>query len=205
MHIATTTPIIVLPTLPYAAVALEPVISSKTLSFHYGKHHAGYVNTLNTLIEGTPLAGLPLDEIVRRSAQDPKAAAIFHNAAQVWNHNFYWRSMQASGGGEPAGDLAHAIDDAFGNFEAFRDAFTKAAVGEFGSGWIWLVANPTGELEITVTSNADTPVTAGKKPLITLDVWEHAYYLDYQNRRPDYIAAWFGKLVNWHFAEENFG
>jgi len=193
----------VLPPLPYKENALEPAISTRTVSFHYGKHHAGYVDMLNKLVEGTSFAGRPLEEVVRQAAKDPKTAAIFHNAAQVWNHNFYWSSMATEGGGEPAGKLKKSIESDFGTFKDFRTAFTKAAVGEFGSGWVWLIVNGTGKLEITVTSNADTPLTDSKKPLITLDLWEHAYYLDFQNRRADYVASWFDKLVNWRFAEQN--
>ncbi len=196
---------IILPQLPYGEDALEPIISARTISFHYGKHHAGYVNTLNKLVEGTSLAGRPLEQIVRFVAKDPKTRVIFHNAAQVWNHNFYWPSMAAKGGGEPAGKLQRSIESAFGSFKDFRSAFTKAAVGEFGSGWVWLVVNSEGKLEICVTNDADTPLVDGKRPLITLDLWEHAYYLDYQNRRADYIAAWFDKLVDWGFAEKNLG
>lgn len=197
--------VILLPQLPYPENGLEPVISARTISFHYGKHHAGYVSTLNKLVEGTSLAGLPLEEIVLQAAKDPKTAAIFHNAAQVWNHNFYWLSMSAKGGGEPTGSLKRSIESEFGTFKDFRGAFTKAAVGEFGSGWVWLVVSRTGKLEIAVTGNADTPLTAGTISLITLDVWEHAYYLDFQNRRADYIASWFDKLVDWRFAERNLG
>jgi Fe-Mn family superoxide dismutase len=189
--------------LPYGGNALEPVISAHTISFHYSKHHAGYVDTLNKLVESTSFAGQPLEDIVLGAAKDPKTAAIFHNAAQVWNHNFYWLSMEPKGGGEPAGKLKRSIESDFGTFKDFRAAFTKAAVGEFGSGWVWLIVNREGKLEIAVTGNADTPLTDDKKPLITLDLWEHAYYLDFQNRRADYIASWFDKLVNWRFAEQN--
>jgi len=192
-----------LPQLPYGENALEPAISARTVSFHYGKHHAGYVDTLNKLVEGTSFAGRPLEEVVRQAAKDPKTAAIFHNAAQVWNHNFYWLSMATKGGEEPAGKLKSSIESDFGTFKDFRTAFTKAAVGEFGSGWVWLIVNGAGKLEIAVTSNADTPLTDGKTPIIALDLWEHAYYLDFQNRRADYIASWFDKLVNWRFAEQN--
>jgi superoxide dismutase, Fe-Mn family len=191
-----------LPQLPYADNALEPVISARTISFHYGKHHAGYVDTLNKLVAGTPFAGRPLEEIVLRSAKDLTATAIFHNAAQVWNHNFYWLSMAAKGGGEPAGKLMRAIESDFGSFKDFRAVFTKAAVGEFGSGWVWLIVNRASKLEIVATADADTPLTDGKTPLVALDVWEHAYYLDFQNRRADYIAAWLDKLVDWAFAEK---
>lgn len=205
MQMIKTKTIFILPQLPYRENALEPVISARTVSFHYGKHHAGYVNTLNKLVEGTSFAGRPLEEIVLQAARDPKTAAIFHNAAQVWNHNFYWLSMAAKGGGEPAGKLKRSIENEFGNFNDFRNAFTKAAVGEFGSGWVWLIVDREGKLKIAVTDNADTPLMDEKKPLITLDVWEHAYYLDFQNRRADYIASWFDKLVDWRFAEKNLG
>lgn len=205
MQITMERTIIVLPPLPYGENALEPVISARTISFHYGKHHAGYVNALNKLVEGTSFADRPLEEIVLHAAKNPKTVAIFHNAAQVWNHNFYWPSMAAKGGGEPAGKLKRSIESDFGNFKDFRAAFTKAAVGEFGSGWVWLVVNREGRLEIAVTNDADTPLTDAKKPLIALDVWEHAYYLDFQNRRADYIAAWLDKLVDWRFAEKNLG
>jgi superoxide dismutase, Fe-Mn family len=205
MQMAKVKTIFILPQLPYRENALEPAISARTISFHYGEHHAGYVKTLNKLIDGTSLASRPLEEIVLQTAKDPKAAAIFHNAAQVWNHNFYWLSMGPKGGGEPAGKLKRSIESEFGNFKDFRSAFSKAAVGEFGSGWVWLVVNREDKLEIAITSNADTPLMDGKKPLITLDVWEHAYYLDFQNRRADYIASWFDKLVDWRFAEKNLG
>jgi Fe-Mn family superoxide dismutase len=205
MQMTTAKAIITLPKLPYADNALEPVISARTISFHYGKHHAGYVKTLNELVEGTSLAGRPLEEIVLQTAKDPKTAAVFHNAAQVWNHNFYWLSMAAKGGGEPAGQLKRSIESTFGNFKDFRTAFAKAAVGEFGSGWVWLIVNKEGKLDVAVTNDADTPLMDGAKPLITLDLWEHAYYLDFQNRRADYIASWLDKLVDWRFAEKNLG
>ncbi|HLI12217.1 MAG TPA: superoxide dismutase [Alphaproteobacteria bacterium] len=193
-----------LPKLPYEENALEPVISARTLSFHHGKHHATYVTNLNKLIEGTDYAGRSLEEVVRKAAKDPKGTGIFNNGAQTWNHNFYWESMKAKGGGEPSGKLKSAIERDFGSFKDFRDAFAKAAVGQFGSGWAWVVADG-GKLKITSTSNADTPIAHGQKPLITIDVWEHAYYLDYQNRRADYVAAWLDKLANWSFAEKNLG
>jgi Fe-Mn family superoxide dismutase len=205
MHISKPDTAIALPPLPYGEAALAPVISARTLSFHYGKHHAGYVATLNKLLVGSALAGLPLVDIVRGSAKDPAAKAIYHNAAQVWNHNFYWTSMKPDGGGAPQGALKQAIDSAFGSFVAFRDAFVAAALGEFGSGWIWLVARAGGPLEIRVTSDADTPLTTQDRSLVTLDVWEHAYYLDFQNRRADYIAGWLDHLVDWRFAERNLG
>ena len=194
---------VVLPPLPYAENALEPVISARTISFHYGKHHAGYVATLNKLIANTSFANLTLEAIVLQSAKSSKTAAIFHNAAQIWNHNFYWLSMTATGGGEPSEKLKQSIEKHFGSFQDFRGAFIKAAEGQFGSGWIWLVENPEGKLQIVATDNADTPIVDGHKPLLNFDVWEHAYYLDFQNRRPDYIASWFDKLVDWGFAEKN--
>ena len=196
---------ITLPELPYMENALEPVISARTISIHYGKHHAGYVDKLNDLIAGTPFDGRPLAEIVVRAAEDPKSTAIFHNAAQTWNHTFYWHSMRAKGGGEPAGKLKSAIERDFGEVAKFREAFSKAAAGEFGSGWTWLVAGKDGKLKIVATDNADTPLAYGETPLLTIDLWEHAYYLDYQNRRADYVAAWLDKLVDWSFAERNSG
>jgi Fe-Mn family superoxide dismutase len=198
-------PNFILPKLPYAENALEPVISGRTLSFHHGKHHAAYVNNLNNLTEGTEYAGRPLEEVIQRAVKDAKATGIFNNAAQVWNHTFYWDSMKPQGGGEPAGKLKAAIDASFGSFKDFREAFAKAAAGRFGSGWAWLAADAKGKLEIVTTSNAETPLTTDKKPLLTIDVWEHAYYLDYQNKRPDYISAWLDKLANWDFAAKNLG
>ena len=194
---------ITLPELPYMQNALEPVISARTISIHYGKHHAGYVDKLNDLVAGTPFDGRPLAEIVVRAAEDRKSTAIFHNAAQAWNHTFYWHSMCGSGGGEPAGKLKSAIERDFGAVAKFREAFSKAAAGEFGSGWTWLVAGTDGKLKIVATDNADTPLVYGETPLLTIDLWEHAYYLDYQNRRADYVAAWLDKLVDWSFAEKN--
>jgi Fe-Mn family superoxide dismutase len=193
-----------LPKLHYEENALEPVISARTLSFHHGKHHAGYVEKLNELIEGSPYAGRPLDEVVTRAAKDPAAKAIFNNAAQAWNHDFYWRSMRPKGGGTPGGAFRDAIERDIGGLAEFRTAFAKAAAGEFGSGWAWLVADKDRKLKIATTDDADTPIVRGDTPLLTIDVWEHAYYLDYQNRRPDYIAAWLDKLINWEFAEKNF-
>ena len=194
-----------LPKLPYEENALEPAISARTLSFHYGKHHATYVKTLNNLVKGTDYQDEELEEVVRRSAKDGKAKPIFHNAAQAWNHSFYWDSMAPRGGGEPGGKLKAAFERDFGGTKEFRAAFSKAADSLFGSGWAWLVAGKGGKLSILATADADTPIVHGQKPLLTIDVWEHAYYLDYQNRRPDYVAAWLDNLVNWRFAETNLG
>jgi Fe-Mn family superoxide dismutase len=194
-----------LPKLHYEENGLEPVISARTLSFHHGKHHAGYVEKLNELIEGSPYAGRPLDEVVTRAAKDPAAKAIFNNAAQAWNHDFYWRSMRPKGGGTPGGAFRDAIERDIGGLAEFRTAFAKAAAGEFGSGWAWLVADKDRKLKIATTDDADTPIVRGERPLLVIDVWEHAYYLDYQNRRPDYVAAWLENLVNWDFAAKNFG
>ncbi|TAJ37053.1 MAG: superoxide dismutase [Reyranella sp.] len=199
-----------LPKLPYAEDALAPVISAKTISFHYGKHHATYIKTLNELIAGTAYEGLSLGEIVARAAGDKDAAArkIFNNAAQAWNHDFYWHSMtppNGKGSGAPTGKIKDALEKSFGDLDAFKKAFSLAAVGQFGSGWAWLVKGKDGALKIEATSNADSPIARGGTPLLVADVWEHAYYLDYQNRRPDHIAAWLDKLVNWSFAEDNLG
>ena len=190
--------------LPYDRNALEPVISARTLSFHHGKHHAGYVTKLNEMVKGSPYAGLTLDDVVTRAARDPSAKSLFNQAAQAWNHGFYWHSMRPKGGGDPGKSLSRAIERDLGGLAKFRSAFAKAAAGEFGSGWAWLVAGKDGKLKIITTDDADTPIVRGEKPLLTIDVWEHAYYLDYQNRRPDYISAWLDKLVNWEFAEKRF-
>lgn len=192
-----------LPDLPYAQDALEPHISSETLSFHYGKHHNAYVGKLNDLVKDTDLADKSLEDIMRATAGEAGKAGVFNNAAQVWNHTFYWNSMTPNGGGEPSGALAAKIDEDFGSFDAFREAFTNAGATQFGSGWAWLILK-NGKLEVTKTANADCPLTDGATPLLTMDVWEHAYYLDYQNRRPDYMSTFLDKLVNWAFAEENF-
>ena len=190
--------------LPYADTALEPVISAKTISFHYGKHHAGYVATLNKLVAGTPYAGLALEEIVRRAAADG-ATAIFKNAAQAWNHAFYWKCLAPAGqGGEPTGAFAAAVARDFGSKDALVKALADASVKRFGSGWAWLVAE-NGKLSVVSTANAETPITrAGVKPLLTVDVWEHAYYLDWQNRRADYAAALLEKLANWNLASATY-
>ncbi len=190
--------------LPYAENALDPVISARTISFHYGKHHAAYVSKLNELVAGTPYESLSLEDVVKRSAGNDKDKAIFNNADQAWNHDFYWHSM-APKGGEPAGKIKDALQSSFGGLKEFKEAFTKAALGQLGSGWAWLVKGKDGKLKITTTSNADSPIAHGETALLTADVWEHAYYLDYQNRRPDYVAAWLDKLANWSFAEKNLG
>jgi Fe-Mn family superoxide dismutase len=182
-----------LPALPYAMDALAPHISKETLEFHYGKHHQTYVTNLNNLIKGTEFESASLEDIVRKSS-----GGVFNNAAQVWNHTFYWHCLAPHAGGAPTGALADAINAKWGNFDAFKDAFTKSAVGNFGSGWTWLVKKADGSLDIVNTSNAATPLTGTDKPLMTCDVWEHAYYVDYRNRRPDYMAA-FWALVNWDF------
>tara|TARA_R110000868_G_scaffold57591_6_gene177865 strand:+ start:1566 stop:2171 length:606 start_codon:yes stop_codon:yes gene_type:complete len=192
-----------LPDLPYAADALAPHISAETLSFHHGKHHAGYVTKLNGMVEGQPMAKQSLEEIVRATAGDASAAGIFNNAAQIWNHTFYWQSMTPKGGGKPSGELARMIDRDFGSLDAFKTAFADAGATQFGSGWAWLVVKD-GKLSVRKTLNAETPLTeAGVTPLLTMDVWEHAYYLDFQNRRPDYITAFLDHLVNWDFAAAN--
>ena len=187
-----------LPELPYAQDALEPHISSNTLSFHYGKHHNAYVTNLNKLIEGGELENLSLEEIILKSD-----GGVFNNAAQVWNHTFYWESMKPNGGGNPSGELAKKIDEDFGSFDKFKEEFATAGATQFGSGWAWLVLE-NGKLKVTKTANAETPLTQGQTPLLTMDVWEHAYYLDYQNKRPDYISTFLDKLVNWDFAAKNF-
>jgi Fe-Mn family superoxide dismutase len=191
-----------LPPLPYDRTALQPHVSGTTIDFHYGKHHAAYVGMTNELVRGTPLEGLPLEEVVKQSANSPAAARLFDNAAQVWNHTFYWSGMRPKGGGEPTGMVKDRLDAAFGDYAGFRAAFVAAALGQFGSGWAWLVADGDG-LRVTKTPNADTPLAHGQRPLLTVDVWEHAYYLDYQNRRADYVAAFLDHLVNWDFVAAN--
>ena len=194
----------VLPPLPYAENALDPVISTKTVGFHYGKHHQGYVDTLNKLIAGTDLAGLSLVKLISDTAGKTDKAAIFNNAAQVWNHTFYWRSLRPKGGGEPPAALKSLIETSFGTLDACRKELATAATTQFGSGWAWLVLD-AGVLKVVKTGNAETPLTMGVKPLLTLDVWEHAYYLDYQNRRADYVNAVLDKLIHWGFAADNLG
>ncbi len=188
-----------LPDLPYAHDALEPHISRETLEYHHDKHHAAYVNNLNGLIPGTEFAELPLADIVLKAP----AGGIFNNAAQVWNHTFYFAGLKPGGGGEPTGALAAAIRQKWGSFPGFKDAFTKSAIGTFGSGWTWLVKTKGGELEIVSTSNAGTPLTAGQTPVLCVDVWEHAYYIDTRNARPRYLENWW-QLVDWNAAARNF-
>ena len=183
----------VLPALPYAMDALAPHISKETLEYHYGKHHQAYVTNLNNLIKGTEFESAGLEDIVRKAS-----GGVFNNAAQVWNHTFYWHCLSPKGGGLPSGALAQAISAKWGSFDSFKEAFTKSAIGNFGSGWTWLVRKADGSLDIVNTSNAATPLTTADKPLMTCDVWEHAYYVDYRNRRPDYLGA-FWSLVNWEF------
>ena len=193
---------IILPALPFKANGLEPYITANTLSFHHGKHHQTYVTNLNNLIQGSDLADASLEEIILASANKPEKVGIFNNAAQVWNHTFYWNSMKPNGGGTPSGAIAAKINEDFGSFEAFVDAFKNAGLTQFGSGWAWLVLEE-GKLKITKTANADTPMAHGQKALLTVDVWEHAYYLDYQNKRADYLDIFLKHLVNWDFANAN--
>jgi Fe-Mn family superoxide dismutase len=195
---------ITLPALPYAEDALSPHISGKTLEFHYGKHHNAYVVNANKLLEGTDLAKEALETIIKKTAGDTSKQAIFNNVAQVWNHSFYWQCMKPGGGGPPAGPIAQKIDADFGSFDKFAEAFKNAGATQFGSGWAWLVLKDD-ELQIMKTANADTPVAQGLKPLLTVDVWEHAYYLDYQNRRPDYLNVFVEKMINWDFVNSQLG
>jgi Fe-Mn family superoxide dismutase len=191
-----------LPALPYAQDALAPVISAETLSFHYGKHHKAYVDNLNKLVAGTDLSETPLETLIKAVAGKPDKAGVFNNAAQVWNHTFFWNSMKPGGGGAPTGAVAKAIDASFGSYDNFKKEFSNAAMTQFGSGWAWLVADK-GQLKVAKTPNAETPLTTGQTALLTVDVWEHAYYLDYQNRRADFVAAVIDKLLNWEFANAN--
>lgn len=191
-----------LPLLPFSKNALEPYISSHTLDYHYGKHHNTYVVNTNNLIKGTDLENASLDEIIKISATNPAQAGLFNNAAQVWNHTFYWNSLRNGGGGSPKGAIAQKIDSDFGSYETFAKAYKEAAMGQFGSGWAWLIIE-NGILKITKTSNADTPVAHGMKPLLCIDVWEHAYYLDYQNLRAEYVDNVINHLLNWEFANKN--
>lgn len=191
-----------LPPLPYPDTALEPYYSAHTLSFHHGKHHKAYVDNLNKLLPGTELEGKSLEEIILASAGDGAKTAVFNNSAQVWNHTFFWHCMKPGGGGRPEGATAGMIDEAFGGYEKFAEQFKAAAVGRFGSGWAWLVSD-SGALKIISTQNADLPMAHGQIALLTVDVWEHAYYLDYQNRRPDFVQAFLDHLVNWEFVAQN--
>ena len=192
-----------LPALPYGEADLAPVISQQTVGFHYGKHHKGYADKLNGMIKGSPLADLKLEEVIKQSAGKKEQAGIFNNAAQVWNHSFYWKSLKAKGGGDLPADLKKAFDASFGSVEAGKKALAEAATTQFGSGWAWLVRKEDKSLAVIKTANAECPLTQGVKPLLTIDVWEHAYYLDYQNRRADYVAAVIDKAINWEFALQN--
>ena len=189
-----------LPQLPYAMDALAPHISKETFEFHYGKHHQAYVTNLNGLIKGTEFENASLEDIVKKSS-----GGVFNNAAQVWNHTFFWNSMKPAGGGKPSGALAAAIDKKWGSFDAFKEAFTKSAVGNFGSGWTWLVKKADGSVDLVNTSNAGTVLTTADKALLTIDVWEHAYYIDFRNARPKFVETFLGSLANWDFAAKNFG
>lgn len=189
-----------LPPLPYATDALAPHMSKETFEYHYGKHHQAYVTNLNNLIKGTEFENASLEEIVRKAQ-----GGIFNNAAQVWNHTFFWNCMKPNGGGKPSGALAKAIDAKWGSFDGFKEAFSKSAVGNFGSGWTWLVGKGDGSVDIVNTSNAATPLTGSDKPLLTIDVWEHAYYIDHRNARPKFVDTFLNNLVNWEFAEKNLG
>jgi Fe-Mn family superoxide dismutase len=189
-----------LPPLPFAPDALAPHMSRETLEYHHGKHHQAYVNNTNNLIKGTEFESMPLEEIIKKSS-----GGLFNNSAQVWNHTFFWNCLKPNGGGEPSGALAAAINAKWGSYAAFKDAFHKSAVGNFGSGWTWLVKKPDGSLDIVNTANGQTPLTTADKALLTVDVWEHAYYIDYRNRRPDFVTTFLDKMVNWDFAEKNFG
>ncbi len=193
-----------LPPLPYADNALEPVISANTISFHYGKHHKTYVDNLNNLVKGTDYEGASLEKIINETAGKADKAGLFNNAAQIWNHTFYWNSLKAGGGGKPGGKLAPMIEAAFGGYDNFRKELAATTVSQFGSGWGWLVQDGA-TLKIVKTANAEVPFTKGQKPLLTIDVWEHAYYLDHQNKRAAYVEAVIDKLLNWDFAERNLG
>jgi Fe-Mn family superoxide dismutase len=189
-----------LPALPYALDALQPHISKETLEFHHGKHHNAYVTNLNNLIAGKPEEGKSLEDVIKSSS-----GGVFNNAAQIWNHTFFWNSMKPAGGGAPTGRLAEAINKKWGSFDEFKKAFTASAVGNFGSGWTWLVKKPDGSVDIVNTSNAGTPLTTADKALLTIDVWEHAYYIDFRNLRPKFVETFLTSLANWDFAAKNFG
>ena len=193
-----------LPALPYPKDALVPYISANTLEFHYGKHHTAYVTNTNKLVEGTDLAGLDLEALIRKVAGDASKVGVFNNAAQVWNHTFYWNCLKPNGGGKPSGAIATRLASDFGSYEKFVEELKTAATTQFGSGWAWLVL-ADGKLQVVKTPNADNPMIRGQKPLLTIDVWEHAYYLDYQNRRPDYVGTVIDKLINWAFVSSRLG
>ncbi|MDB5896641.1 MAG: Superoxide dismutase [Ramlibacter sp.] len=188
-----------LPPLPYPIDALAPAYSQETLEFHHGKHHKAYVDNLNKLQVGTEFENMPLEDIIRKSS-----GAVYNNSAQIWNHTFFWNCMKPQGGGEPSGELATAITSKWGNHAAFKEAFVKSAVGNFGSGWTWLVKKPDGSVDIVNTGAAGTPLTTADRAIITVDVWEHAYYIDYRNARQKFVETFFDKLVNWEFAAKNF-
>ena len=191
--------------LPWGESALAPVIGAQTVGIHHGKHHKAYVDNLNNLVKGTELEGQPLERVVMATAGKADRQALFNNAGQIWNHDFYWHSLKPGGGGKPPAALAVRIDESFGSFEEFRKQFAAMTVSQFGSGWGWLVADSAGKLKVVKTGNAEVPMTQGLKPLLTIDVWEHAYYLDYQNRRADYVNAVIDKLLDWEFAVRNLG
>ena len=193
-----------LPQLPYAIDALAPHISQETLEYHHGKHHQAYVTNGNKLISGTEYDEMSQEDIIKATANNPEKAGIFNNVAQVWNHTFYWNSMSPNGGGRPSGALANKIEDDFGSYENFKEEFASAGATQFGSGWAWLVLKD-GKLKVTKTANAGTPIVKGQTPLLTMDVWEHAYYVDFRNARPKYIETFLESLVNWEFAQSNFG
>jgi Fe-Mn family superoxide dismutase len=192
-----------LPPLPYEKTALEPTMSAETLDFHHGKHHNAYVVNLNNLIKGTDLENKSLEEIILASAGDASKAGVFNNSAQIWNHTFFWNGMKPNGGGKPTGAIAAKIDSDLGGYDKFVELFKQAATTQFGSGWAWLVLDKDGKLAVTKTPNADLPMAHGQKALLTCDVWEHAYYIDFRNRRPDFVQAFLDKLVNWDFVNSN--
>lgn len=192
-----------LPALPYDKAALEPHMSARTLEIHHGKHHQTYVTNLNNLLQGSPLAEATLETVITETVRDEQKRGVFNNAAQIWNHTFFWNSMKPQGGSLPTGDLAQRINKDFGDLNNFKEEFKKVALAQFGSGWAWLVLDDSGKLKIVKTGNADTPLTDKLRPLLTCDVWEHAYYLDYQNRRADMVQAFLDNLVNWDFAAKN--
>lgn len=191
-----------LPDLPYDYNALEPYMSARTLEFHHDKHHAKYVSTFNEMTKDTELEEKPIEDVIKIAFQDPSKSGIFNNGAQAWNHTFYWNCLTPNGGGTPSGDLAEKLNAAFGGFDKFKEEFKNAATTQFGSGWAWLVSDG-GTLKVTKTPNAENPIAHGQTPLLTLDVWEHAYYLDYQNKRPDFIQAFLDQMVNWDFVAKN--